>query len=315
MLSQFCLIFSSSYESLQMMANYLLEHTKYRPKVALICGTGFSGLAENLENRDIIPYEKIPNFPVSTVEGHAGQMVFGTVDNVHVMCMQGRFHYFEGYTLQQCCLPIRIMKLIGITHLVATNASGGLNYAYKTGDLVIMKDHINLLGLCGKNPLIGPNLSLFGPRFLSMNKAYDRDLRKLAMEIVHELGIEQDVHEGVYVCCAGPTFETVAEAQMLKNLGGDCVGMSTVHEVSKEPSPNIHKYYIIFANVFFLVKVITAKHCDMNVVAISFISNRCVLEHDSEDEVAHDEVLAVAKKRQPILSEFMRRLLTRINVK
>lgn len=213
------------------IANYLLENTKYRPTIALICGTGFSAVAETLQNPDIIPYETIPNFPVSTVVGHTGQMVFGTIDDVPIMCMQGRFHYFEGYPLSKCCMPVRIMKLFGITHLILTNASGGLNDAYKTGDLVIIKDHINLLGLCGQNPLIGPNESRFGQRFISMNKVYDGDLRKKALQIVHELGIESDVHEGTYVCTAGPSFETVAEATLLKNLGGDCVGMSTVHEV------------------------------------------------------------------------------------
>lgn len=193
---------------------------------------------------DIIPYHTIPDFPVSTVEGHAGQMVFGKIGDVPIMCMQGRFHYFEGYSLAKCCMPIRVMKLVGITHLIATNASGGLNEAYKTGDLVVLKDHINLLGLCGQNPLIGANEPRFGPRFLPMNKAYDEPMRKHALQIVRELGIEKDVHEGTYVCTAGPTFETVAESQMLKNMGADCVGMSTVHEVGHDVQ------IVVYANLF-----------------------------------------------------------------
>lgn len=147
------------------------------------------------------------------------------------MCMQGRFHYYEGYPLAKCSMPIRVMKLVGVTHLIATNAAGGLNENYNVGDIVIVKDHINLMGFAGNNPLQGPNDTRFGPRFPPMNKAYDIRMKQHALDIAKDLGISDQVHEGVYTCLGGPNYETVAELKMLKILGVDCVGMSTVHEV------------------------------------------------------------------------------------
>lgn len=189
-------------------------------------------LGENIENADVIPYQNIPNFPVSTVEGHAGQMVFGTIENVPVMCMQGRHHYYEGYSTTKCCVPIRVMKLVGITHLILTNAAGGLNDAYRTGDFVIAKDHINLLSLSGHNPLRGPNESRFGQRFIPMNKAYDAELRGDALKVARQLGLANEVHEGVYMSVGGPSFETVGECRLAMVCGADYIGMSTAHEVS-----------------------------------------------------------------------------------
>lgn len=234
---------------LSSVANYLLDRTKYRPKIGIICGSGLGSLAESIANADIVPYQTIPNFPVSTVEGHAGQMIFGTINNVQVMCMQGRFHYYEGYPLAKCCMPIRVMKLVGVTHLIATNAAGGLNENYNVGDIVIVKDHINLMGFAGNNPLQGPNDTRFGPRFPPMNKAYDTTLKQHALQIAQDLGIENQVHEGVYTCLGGPNYETVAELRMLKILGVDCVGMSTVHEVRKN---NFFTKWIKYNNFFFL---------------------------------------------------------------
>lgn len=225
--------FSYSYEVISGIANYLLDRTKLRPKIGIICGSGLGSLADSLQDKDEFPYQTIPNFPVSTVEGHAGQMIFGTIDNVPVMCMQGRFHYYEGYPLAKCSMPIRVMKLVGVTHLIATNAAGGLNDSFKVGDIVIVRDHINMMGFAGNNPLQGPNENRFGPRFPPMNKAYDERMRLHAREIAKDLGIEKDVHDGVYTCLGGPNYETVAELRMLKILGVDCVGMSTVHEVNK----------------------------------------------------------------------------------
>lgn len=224
------------------MANYLLDRTKHRPKIGIICGSGLGSLAENVEDADVFPYETIPNFPVSTVEGHAGQMIFGTINNVPVMCMQGRFHYYEGYPLTKCCMPIRVMKLVGVSHLIATNAAGGLNEKYSVGDIVIIKDHINLMGFAGNNPLQGPNDNRFGPRFPPMNKAYDLTLRAHVKQIARDMGCDKQVHEGVYTCLGGPNYETVAELRMLKVLGVDCVGMSTVHEVC-----------LVFQVIFFLI--------------------------------------------------------------
>lgn len=200
-------------------------------------------LAENVTEQEVFPYEEIPDFPVSTVEGHVGQMVFGKLNGVTVMCMQGRFHYYEGYPLAKCCMPVRVMKLVGCTHLIATNAAGGLNKSYEVGDIMILKDHINFMGFAGNNPLQGPNDPRFGLRFPPMNQAYDAKLIALAKQVGKELGMEKNLHEGVYTCLGGPNYETVAELRMLKILGVDAVGMSTVHEV------------------------VTARHCDLTVFA------------------------------------------------
>lgn len=230
------LFLSSSYDLLHGIAGYLLNSTTYRPKIGIICGSGLGSLAENIKNADIIPYKSIPHFPVTTVAGHSGRMVFGTLNNVPVMCMQGRFHYYEGYSLAKCCMPIRVMKLVGVTHLIVTNAAGGLNEKYEVGDIVFLKDHINLMGFVGHNPLRGPNDTRFGPRFPCISKPYDDQMRIHALDIIRELNIENKVHEGVYTCTSGPNYESIAEVKLLKCFGIDCVGMSTVHEVSMQLS-------------------------------------------------------------------------------
>lgn len=148
---------SYPFETVNGIANFLLERTKYRPKIAIICGSGLGHLADLLQEPDSFPYEEIPNFPVSTVEGHAGKMIFGLLNGIEVMCMQGRFHYYEGYALTKCAMPVRVMKLVGCSHLIATNAAGGLNSSYNVGDIMIVKDHVNIMGFAGNNPLQGPN--------------------------------------------------------------------------------------------------------------------------------------------------------------
>ncbi|XP_053606913.1 purine nucleoside phosphorylase-like isoform X2 [Plodia interpunctella] len=278
-----------SYETLLETANFLLSRTSIRPRVGVICGSGMGSLAENITDAEKIPYEDIPNFPVSTVEGHHGQLVFGRLDGVPVVAMQGRFHYYEGYPLWKCCLPVRVMKLLGVKTLIATNAAGGLNSNFRIGDLMVVKDHINMMGFAGNNPLQGPNDERFGPRFPPMNKAYHYQYRKVAKEVAKELQIENIVKEGVYTCLGGPNFETVAELNMLKMVGVDAVGMSTVHEV------------------------ITARHCDMNVFALSLITNECVTRYDTNDEANHEEVLDVGRMRQDILRQFVSRLVTEFN--
>lgn len=185
-------------------------------------------------------------------------------------------------------MPIRVMKLVGCSHLIATNAAGGLNPNYKVGDIVIVKDHINIMGFAGNNPLQGPNDTRFGPRFPPMNKAYDRRLTDYAFQIAREMGIERDVHEGVYTCLGGPNYETVAELKMLKILGVDAVGMSTVHEI------------------------ITARHCDLTAFAFSLITNKCVTDCDSMEEANHEEVVTVGKNRQSLLSTLVLRMVQKI---
>ncbi|XP_039312682.1 purine nucleoside phosphorylase isoform X2 [Solenopsis invicta] len=277
-----------TFEILQESAQYLLDRIRIRPKIGIICGSGMGSIAESLVDKQCFPYEEIPHFPVSTVKGHTGQMVFGYLEGVPVMCMQGRFHYYEGYPLWKCAMPVRVMKLVGVTHLIATNAAGGLNPTYKVGDIMIVKDHVNMMGFAGNNPLQGPNDDRFGPRFPPMNKAYNATLMEIGRQVAEEMGINDIVHKGVYTCLGGPNFETVAELKMLRMIGVDAVGMSTVHEV------------------------ITARHCDLTVFTFSLITNQCVTDYEDHGEANHEEVMDVGKARQPILQEFVSRIVTRL---
>lgn len=279
---------SYSFEALQESAQYLLERVPFIPKIGIICGSGMGSIADSLTEKQSFPYEEIPHFPVSTVKGHVGQLVFGYLENVPVMCMQGRFHYYEGYPLWKCAMPVRVMKLVGVSHLIATNAAGGLNPNYRVGDIMLVKDHVNLMGFAGNNPLQGPNDDRFGPRFPPMNKAYNKTLLEIGSQVADEMGIADIVHKGVYTCLGGPSFETVAELKMLRMMGVDAVGMSTVHEV------------------------ITARHCDLTVFAFSLITNQCVIEYEDHGEANHEEVMEVGKNRQPLLRDFVRKIVLRL---
>ncbi|XP_076639798.1 purine nucleoside phosphorylase isoform X2 [Colletes latitarsis] len=279
---------SYTFESLQETAQYFLDRIRIRPRIGIICGSGIGSLADMLDDKQAFSYEKIPHFPVSTVKGHAGQMVFGYLQGVPVMCMQGRFHHYEGYPLWKCSMPVRVMKLVGVTHLIATNAAGGLNPTYKVGDIMMVKDHVNMMGFAGNNPLHGPNDDRFGPRFLPMNHAYNKYLLEIGQQVADEMGIADIVHKGVYTCLGGPNFETVAEVRMLKMIGVDAVGMSTVHEV------------------------ITAKHCDLEVFAFSLITNKCIMEYGNHNETNHEEVIDVGKASQTMLQEYVSRIVMRL---
>nr|CAD7398031.1 unnamed protein product [Timema cristinae] len=213
-----------TYDVLQEIAQSLMTRTKIKPKVGIILGTGLGPVADLMMDRTIIPYQDIPHFPLSTTPGHQGELVFGTLGTVPVICMKGRFHFFEGYPAWQCAMPIRVMKLLGVTYLIASNAAGALKEGYKVGDIMLIKDHINLLGMMGNSPLRGVNDERFGVRFPPMNRAYHKSLLETAKQVAREMGIEQDVHEGVYVCVGGPQFETIAEVNLLKILGCDAVG-------------------------------------------------------------------------------------------
>ncbi|XP_028901826.1 purine nucleoside phosphorylase isoform X1 [Zeugodacus cucurbitae] len=275
-----------SYELIKEIADYFLERTSIRPVIGIICGSGLNSLADHITDTQAFEYKDIPNFPVSTVEGHVGRMIFGYLEGMPVVAMQGRFHYYEGYPLAKCSMPVRVLKLVGIKYLFATNAAGGLNPKYKVGDIMIVRDHINIMGFAGNSPLQGPNDPRFGPRFPPMTNAYDRHLVRKARKVVRDMGIENDVHEGVYTCLGGPNYETVAELKMLRIMGVDAVGMSTVHEV------------------------ITARHCDLTVFAFSLITNKCATDYDSGDEDAnHEEVVMVGKSRQSICGELMCRMI------
>lgn len=221
------------------------------PLVGVVLGSGLGALADKIQNPITITYKEIPFFPESTAIGHKGNLIFGELSGKKVIAMQGRFHYYEGYTMEQVTFPIRVMKLLGVSYLFVSNAAGGINLNYSIGDLMIIKDHINLL----PNPLIGPNMDDFGPRFPDMTRPYDPALRKLAHEIAQEMGLT--LREGVYIGCTGPCYETPAEYKFFRTIGSDVVGMSTVPEV------------------------IVARHCDMPCFGMSVVTD---LAHDDMPE-------------------------------
>lgn len=254
-----------------------------QPTIGLVLGSGLGGLADAVSERVVIPYETIPGWPKSTVHGHHGQLVIGRLEGQPVIVQQGRAHFYEGYTPQEITFPIRIMRMVGVQTLILTNAAGGLNPAYRVGDLMLFNDHINWIGMGGGNPLVGPNDERFGPRFLGMTHTYDRDLRRAARQTAAEA--EVPLHEGVYACISGPNFETPAEVRMLRALGADAVGMSTVHEV------------------------LVARHAGMRVMAFSGITNEAIDSVDSDLEASHEEVLDAGKILVPRLTAVLKGVL------
>jgi len=251
------------------------------PKIAIILGTGLGQFASEITDADEIPYQDIPHFPVSTVEGHAGKLIFGHLGGKEIMAMDGRFHYYEGYAMKEITFPIRVMHELGITTLFVSNASGGMNPLFKIGDLMVITDHINLFP---EHPLRGKNVPP-GPRFPDMHEAYDKDLIREADRIAIEKGIR--LTHGVYVGVQGPTFETPAEYAMYHTLGGDAVGMSTVPEV------------------------IVARHCGIRVFGMSVITDLGISDHPVE--VSHEEVQEAAHRSEPLMTEIMREMIHRLS--
>jgi purine-nucleoside phosphorylase len=253
------------YNQIQNAASFINDKLKQQPKIGLILGSGLGVLADDIENPVKIPYNEIPGFPVSTVEGHAGQLVCGQLSGVEVIAMQGRFHFYEGYSMDKVTFPVRVMKELGIEKLIVTNAAGGVNESFEPGDLVIITDHINNMGT---NPLIGPNDSRFGVRFPDMSEAYSKKLRAVAKEVADKNNLH--VKEGVYFGNPGPVYETPAEVRMIRTMGGDAVGMSTVPEV------------------------MVARHSGIEVLGISCISNMAAGILDQP--LSHDEVIETTEK-------------------
>ncbi|KAJ8916036.1 hypothetical protein NQ315_010904 [Exocentrus adspersus] len=280
-----------TYEDLLKTSDYIKKRVPYTPDVLIVFGSGLGSIADILQETILIEYKNIPNFPTSTVEGHAGKLVFGKLHDVNTVCMQGRFHYYEGYSLEECTIPIRTLALLGVKTLFVTNTGGAVNPAYKTGDIMFIKDHINFFGLAGNNPLRGANDLKFGPRFVPMNKGYDRGILSKAKEITKRMGLEKDVHEGVYALVGGPTYETVAEVNLLRTLGADAVGMSTVPEV------------------------IVGRHCGMSVFGFSLITNVCVSSYEEDRQPNHDEVLKAVTKRSEDLKKLLAELVVSIRSK
>ena len=271
----------SVYEAVDAAAGVVRGRTAARPSVAIILGTGLGGLAEEIAVEAAIPYDEIPGFPLSTVESHVGRLLLGRLGGRPVVAMQGRFHRYEGYALGQVTFPVRVLHALGADTLIVSNACGGMHPLWSPGDLMLIADHINLLG---ENPLVGPNDDRLGPRFPDMSAAYDPGLRALARAAALELGIT--LREGVYVAVAGPNLETRAEYRMLRSLGADVVGMSTVPEV------------------------IVANHEGMRVLGLSIITDQCL--PDALEPASIDRIIETARGAEPSLRRLVARVVERL---
>ncbi len=266
------------------VANAVRARTELKPRVAIILGSGLGSLAEQVESAAVIPYSELPYWPVSTVSGHQGRLVIGNLEDHPVLVMQGRVHYYEGYNMPQVSLPVRVTQRLGVDTLIVTNAAGAVNPGFEPGDLMLIVDHLNLIGMAGLNPLRGPNLDALGPRFPDMSQAYDRELATIARRAAAENGIL--LREGVYACLAGPSFETPADLRFLRMSGVDAVGMSTVPEVT------------------------VARHAGQRVLGISGISNKANL--DGNTVTTHEEVLQAGQQIVPKLINLIRGVLREI---
>lgn len=263
-------------------AQYIqLKTSQFKPFAGVILGTGLGGLVKEMQVEYTLSYEDIPNFPVSTVEGHSGKLLFGKLGGKDIMVMQGRFHYYEGYDMQKVVFPVRVMKVLGIQYLLISNASGGVNPEHEIGDIMVLNDHINLFP---SNPLIGPNIKEFGPRFPDMSEPYDRSLIKQAYEIANQRQFK--IHQGVYVGLSGPCFETPAEYKYVRIIGGDAVGMSTVPEV------------------------IAARHMSIPCFAVSVITDLGV--EGKIVEVSHEEVIKAAGLAEQKMMVLFKEMLARL---
>lgn len=268
------------WDKIQETVKYITEKTNFKPHYGIILGSGLGGFVKDIDVEYTLPYNEIPNFPVSTVIGHGGKLIFGKIGQVNVVAMQGRFHYYEGYDMQEVTFPVRVMKYLGVQKLIASNASGGVNPSYKVADIVLIHDHINFFP---EHPLRGKNDDRFGPRFINMNHAYSPKMINKAKEIAQDLGIQ--VKDGIYLGLQGPTFETMAEYRMVKILGADCVGMSTVPEI------------------------IVARHMDMECFGLSVITD--MGDEQGIETISHEEVLEAAKAAEPNVRALIKELVMR----
>ena len=268
-------------KDIDVTTNFIREHITKSPVVGLVLGSGLGGLADEVINPVILPYKDIPNWPLSTIPGHKGQLVIGDLFGVPAMVMQGRTHYYEGYRMDQVTLPIRVMQRMGIGTIILTNAAGAINPEYTPGDVMVLADHIALIGMAGLNPLRGPNLSEFGERFPDISQPYDREWIAKSREIATQNGIT--LHEGVYVCLSGPSFESPADLRFLRTIGADAVGMSTVPEA------------------------IIGRHGRTRMLAFSGISNKANL--DGNTETTHEEVIAAGSVIVPKLTTLIKGFL------
>lgn len=256
-------------------AEFIRSKTDGGYEIGIVCGSGLGGLCDSVENPIYVNYSDIPNFPVSTAPGHIGRFVFGTLGNKKVICMQGRIHYYEGYSPESVVMPVRVMKLLGVKKLIVTNAAGGINENFNVGDIMMITDHINFTGV---NPLVGKNDARFGVRFPDMSFAYSPSLRKTACECANKMGIT--LREGVYIGCSGPSYETPAEIRAFRALGADAVGMSTVMEV------------------------IAANHCKMDVLGFSLVANKAA--GMSNNRLTEQEVIDIGREKANVMQKLVR---------
>jgi purine-nucleoside phosphorylase len=268
-------------EQIDRVVDAIRARTSKQPSVAIVLGSGLNSLADSVQDAVGIPYKDLPGWPLSTVQGHTGRLVIGELDGQTVFVMQGRIHFYEGYSMSQITLPIRVMQRLGIEILFVTNAAGGVNSEFVPGDVMLITDHVNLIGMMGQNPLIGPNLDEFGPRFPDMSQAYDRDLAGKARSLAKSQNLT--LREGIYIALSGPSFESPADLRFLRMAGADAVGMSTVPEV------------------------IVARHGGMRVLGFSGISNKANL--DGTTQTTHEEVLEAGKIIAPKIETLIRGVL------
>lgn len=271
-------------EEIDEAAGVIQSQIGNQPRIGMILGSGLGTLAEAVKNSVVIPYGEIPSWPVSTVEGHQGRLVIGSLEGQEVLVMQGRSHFYEGYSMPQIGFPVRVMQQLGLEILIVTNAAGAVNPGFEPGEVMLITDHLNLLGMAGESSLRGPNLDRFGPRFPDMGLAYDRELITFARQAADDNGVT--LQEGIYVCLAGPSFETPADLRFLKSIGVDAVGMSTVPEVT------------------------VARHGGMRALGLSTISNKANLDGDTI--TSHEEVLEAGKIVLPRLTNIVKGVLQRL---
>jgi len=268
-------------EQIDEAADAVRSKTSYKPRVGLILGSGLNSLADSVQNADVIPFADLPNWPVSTVHGHSGRLVIGELEGQPVFVMQGRVHFYEGYSMSQITLPVRVMLRLGLEMMFVTNAAGGINPEFEPGDVMLITDNLNFVGMAGANPLMGPNIDELGPRFPDMSQSYDRDLMAGARKVATEEKIS--LREGVYCALSGPSFESPADLRFLRAVGADAVGMSTAPEV------------------------IVARHGGMRVLGLSGISNKANL--DGSTITTHEEVIEAGKVITPKIETIIRGVL------
>lgn len=268
-------------QEIDQAADAIRKRISHRPRVGMILGSGLNSLADSVQNAEVIPYSELPNWPVSTVQGHTGQLVIGELEGQPVFVMQGRIHFYEGYSMSQITLPVRVMLRLGLEMMFVTNAAGGVNPDFVPGDVMLITDNLNLVGMTGANPLMGPNIDELGPRFPDMSQAYDRHLMATARQVAAEENIP--LREGVYCALSGPSFEGPADLRFLRLAGTDAVGMSTVPEV------------------------IVARHGGLRVLGLSGISNKANM--DGSTVTTHEEVMEAGKMITPKMEKIIRGVL------